>query len=73
MYTASVMFDYYCSVLYLGGGVGLESTPPREGAGVLNVLEGDSTQNKEPSVMVWLTSSSNHACQPDQTACLYHA
>ena len=50
MYTASVMFDYYCrdSELSYIGGIGFQSTPPLEGAGVFNVPEGDSPQNTEP-------------------------
>ena len=50
MYTASVMFDYYCrdSELSYFGGIGFQSTPPLEGAGVFNVPEGDSPQNTEP-------------------------
>ena len=50
MYTASVMFDYYCrdSELSYIGGIGFQSTPPLEGAGVFNVPEGDSLQNTEP-------------------------
>ena len=49
MYTASVMFDYYCrdGELSCIGGIGLQSTPPLEGAGVFNVPEGDSPQNLE--------------------------
>ena len=43
MYTASVMFDYYCrdSKLSYMGGIGFQSTPPLEGAGVFNMPEGD--------------------------------
>ena len=50
MYTASVMFDYYCrdSELSYIGGIGFQSTPPLEGAGVFNVPEGGSPQNTEP-------------------------
>ena len=53
MYTASVMFDYYCrdselSYIGGGGGIGFQCTPPLEGAGVFNVPEGDSPQNTEP-------------------------
>ena len=50
MYTVSVMFDYYCrdSELSYIGGIGFQSTPPLEGAGVFNVPEGDSLQNTEP-------------------------
>ena len=57
MYTASVMFDYYCrgsELSYIGGGggeggeIGFQSTPPLEGAGVFNAPEGDSPQNMEP-------------------------
>ena len=50
MYTASVMFDYYCkdSELSYFGGIGFQSTLPLEGAGVFNVPEGDSPQNTEP-------------------------
>ena len=50
MYTASVMFDYYCrdSELSYIGGIGFQSTPPLEGAGVFNVPEGNSPQNTEP-------------------------
>ena len=50
MYTASVIFDYYCrdrELSYIGG-IGFQSTPPLEGAGVFNVPEGDSPQNTEP-------------------------
>ena len=48
MYTASVMFDFYCrdSELSYIGGLGFQSTPPLEGAGVFNVPEGDSPQNR---------------------------
>ena len=48
--TTSVMFDYYCrdSELSYIGGIGFQSTPPLEGAGVFNVPEGDSPQNTEP-------------------------
>ena len=44
------MFDYYCrdSELSYTGGIGFQSTPPLEGAGVFNVPEGDSPQNTEP-------------------------
>ena len=47
MYTASVIFDYYCrdSELSYIGGIGFQSTPPLE---VFNVPEGDSPQNTEP-------------------------
>ena len=40
MYTASVIFDYYCrdSQLSYIGGIGFQSTPPLEGAGVLTCL-----------------------------------
>ena len=50
MYTASVIFDYYCrdSELSYIGGIGFQSTPPLEGAGVFNVPDGDSPQNTEP-------------------------
>ena len=50
MYTASVMFDYYCrdSELSYIGGIGFQSTPPLEGARVFSVPEGDSPQNTEP-------------------------
>ena len=43
-------FDYYCrdSELSYIGGIGFQSTPPLEGAGVFNVPEGDSPQNTEP-------------------------
>ena len=34
-----------CPIL---GGIGFQSTPPLEGAGVFNVPEGDSPQNTEP-------------------------
>ena len=49
MYTASIIFDYYCrdSELSYIGGIGFQSTPPLEGAGVFNVPEGDSPQNTE--------------------------
>ena len=55
MYTASVMFDYYFrdSELSYIGGIGFQSTPPLEGAGVLNVPEGDSPQNTEPPFIAW--------------------
>ena len=44
------MFDYYCkdSELSYIGGIGFQSTPPLEGAGVFNVPEGDFPQNTEP-------------------------
>ena len=51
MYTASVMFDFYCrdsELFYNGVGDVFQSTPPLEGAGVFNVLGGDSLQNTEP-------------------------
>ena len=50
MYTASVIFDYYCrdSELSYIRGIGIQSAPPLEGAGVFNVPEGDSPQNTEP-------------------------
>ena len=50
MYTASVTFDYYCrdSELSYIRGIGFQSTPPLEGAGVFNVPEGDSPQNRGP-------------------------
>ena len=50
MYTASVIFAYYCrdSELSYIGGIWFQSTPPLEGAGVFNVPEGDSPQNTEP-------------------------
>ena len=50
MYTASVMFDYYCrdSELSSIGGIGFQSTPPLEGAGVFNMPESDSPQNTKP-------------------------
>ena len=40
MYTASVIFDYYCrdSQLSYIGGIGFQSTPPLEGDGVLTCL-----------------------------------
>ena len=50
MYTASVMFDYHCrdsEVSYIGG-IGFQSTPPCEGAGVF-----DSSQNMEPPFIAW--------------------
>ena len=55
MYTASVMFDYYCrdSELSYIGGIGFQSTPLLEGAGVFNVPEGDSPQNMEPPIIAW--------------------
>ena len=55
MYTASVMFDYYCrdSELSYTGGIGFQITPPLEGAGVFNVPEGDSSQNTEPPFIAW--------------------
>ena len=34
-----------CPIL---GGIGFQSTPPLEGAGVFNVPKGDSPQNTEP-------------------------
>ena len=55
MYTASVIFDYYCrdrELSYIGG-IGFQSTPPLEGAGVFNVPEGDSPQNTEPPFIAW--------------------
>ena len=50
MYTASVMFDYYCrdSELSYIVGIGFQSSPPLEGARVFNVPEVDSPQNTEP-------------------------
>ena len=50
MCPASVMFDYYCrdSELSYIGEIKFQSTPPLEGAGVFNVPEGDSSQNREP-------------------------
>ena len=50
MYTASVMFEYYGrdSELSYTGGIGFQSTPPLEGAGVFNVPEGNSPQNTKP-------------------------
>ena len=44
------MFDYYCrdSELFYIAGIGFQSTPPLKGAGVFNVTEGDSPQNREP-------------------------
>ena len=50
MYTASVMFDYYYrdSKLSCIRGIGFQSTPSLEGAGVFNVPEGYSPQNTEP-------------------------
>ena len=64
MYTASVIFDYYCrdSELSYIGGIGFQSTPPLEGAGVFNVPEGDSPQNTETSIYSMIRT----ACQPDQ-------
>ena len=55
MYTASVMFDYYCrdSELSYIGGIGFQSTLPLEGVGVFNVPEGDSPQNTEPPFIAW--------------------
>ena len=55
MYTASVIFDYYCrdSELSYIGGIGFQSTPHLEGAGVFNVPEGDSPQNTEPPFTAW--------------------
>ena len=49
------MFDYYCrdSELSYTGGIGFQSTPPLEGAGVFNVPEGDSPQNTEPPFIAW--------------------
>ena len=50
VYTALVVFDYYCkdSELSYIRGIGFQSTPPLEGAGVINVPEGLSPQNMEP-------------------------
>ena len=42
-----LLFMYTASVMYIGG-IGFQSTPPLEGAGVFNVPEGDSPQNTEP-------------------------
>ena len=39
-----------CPIL---GGIGFQSTPPLEGAGVFNVPEGDSSQNTEPPFIAW--------------------
>ena len=39
------------TVLYWG--IGFQSTPPLEGAGVFNVPEGDSPQNTEPPFIAW--------------------
>ena len=46
MYTASVMFDYYCrdSELSYIRGIGFQSTTSLEAAGVFNVPEGDSPE-----------------------------
>ena len=48
MYTASVMFDYYCrdSELSYIGVIGFKSAPPYEGAGVFNVPEDDSSRTQ---------------------------
>ena len=48
-------FDYYCrdSELSYIGGIGFQSTPPLEGAGVFRVPEGDSPQNTEPPFIAW--------------------
>ena len=54
MCTASVMFDYYCrdnELSYIGG-IGFQSPPPLERAGVFQVPEGDSPQDKEPPFIV---------------------
>ena len=50
MYSASVMFDYYCrdSILSYIGGIGFQSTPRVDEAGVFNMPEADSPQNTEP-------------------------
>ena len=55
MYTASVIFDYYSrdSELSYIGGILFQSTPPLEGAGVFNVLQGDTPQNTEPPFIAW--------------------
>ena len=70
MYTASVIFEYYCrdSELSYIEGIGFQSTPPLEGAGVFNVPEGDSPEHGTS-----IYSMIRTACQPDQTASLYHA
>ena len=34
-------------------GIGFQSIPPLEGAGVFNVPEGDSSQNTEPPFIAW--------------------
>ena len=59
MYTASVMFDYNCrdgELSYIGG-IGFQSTPPLEGAGVFNVPEGDCPQNTEPSFILLVSQT----------------
>ena len=53
MYTASVMVDCRDSELSYIGGIGFQSTPPLEGAGIFNVPEGDSPQNTEPPFVAW--------------------
>ena len=55
MYTASVMFDYYCrdsEPSYIGG-IAFQSTPPLEGAGSFNEPEGDFPQNTEHPFIAW--------------------
>ena len=55
MYTASVIFVYHCRDTDLSciRGIGFQSIPPLEGAGVLNVPEGDSPQNTQPPFIAW--------------------
>ena len=50
LYTAPVMFDYYCrdSELSYIRVIGFQCTPPLEGARVFNMPEGESPQNMEP-------------------------
>ena len=72
MYTASVIFDYYCrdSELSYIGGIGFQSTPPLEGAGVFNVPEGDFSQNTETPFIKGLHMMSfpvsNTSCHHDR-------
>ena len=69
MYTASVMFDYYCrdSELSYIGDIGFQCTPPLGKSGVFNVPEGDPEQGTSIFSMI------RTACQPDHIASLYHA
>ena len=48
MYTALVMFDYNCrdsEVSYLRG-TGIQSAPPKEGAGIFNVPEDNTHRTR---------------------------